>query len=106
MEAATRADIEDVLALIQQFAERVDQRFEAIGQRFEAMDRRFEAIDRRLDRMGESLVGVQTQMVAMTKWSDRFDRDQNATLATQTAQQRAIDELAARVAKLEQRKAS
>jgi hypothetical protein len=99
MEAATRADIEDVLALIQQFAERVDQRFEA-------MDRRFEAIDRRLDRMGESLVGVQTQMVAMTKWSDRFDRDQNATLATQTAQQRAIDELAARVAKLEQRKAS
>jgi archaellum component FlaC len=99
MEAATRADIEDVLALIQQFAERVDQRFEA-------MDRRFEAIDRRLDRMAESLVGVQTQMVAMTKWSDRFDRDQNATLATQTAQQRAIDELAARVAKLEQRKAS
>ena len=110
MEPATKADIENVvtliqhnnenmLALIQQFAERVDQRFEA-------MDRRFEAIDRRLDRMGESLVGVQTQMVAMTKWSDRFDRDQNATLATQTAQQRAIDELAARVAKLEQRKAS
>jgi hypothetical protein len=64
MEAATKADIEDVLALIQQVAERVDQRFEAI--------------DRRLDRMGEALVGVQTQMVAMTKWSDRFDRDQNA----------------------------
>jgi hypothetical protein len=103
MEAATKADIEDVLALIQQVAERVDQRFEAMDRR---LDQRFEAIDRRLDRMGEALIGVQTQMVAMAKWSDRFDRDQNATLATQTAQQRAIDELAARVAKLEQRKAS
>jgi septal ring factor EnvC (AmiA/AmiB activator) len=88
-----------VLAFIQQFADRVDRRFEAQD--------RFEAIDRRLDRMSETLVGIQSQMVAMTKWSDRFDRDQNATLATQTAQQRAIDELSARVAKLEQqRKAS
>jgi hypothetical protein len=104
MEVATKADIENVLALIQQVADRVDQRFEAMEQRFE---RRFEAIDRRLDRMSETLVGIQSQMVAMTKWSDRFDRDQNATLATQTAQQRAIDELSARVAKLEQqRKAS
>ena len=104
MEPATKADIESVvtliqhnnenmLTLIQQFAERVDQRFEAI--------------DRRLDRMGESLVFVQSQMGSLTKWADRLDRDQNAALATQTAQQRAIDELAARVTKLEQqRKAS
>jgi hypothetical protein len=47
-----------VLAFIQQFADRVDRRFEAQD--------RFEAIDRRLDRMSETLVGIQSQMVAMT----------------------------------------
>ncbi len=45
-------------------------------------------------------------MAAMTRWADRFDRDHIAVMQTQAAQQRAIDDLAAPVTKLEQRKAS
>ena len=98
-EAATKADIENVLTLLQ-------QHFESIDRRFEAMDRRFEAIDNRLDRIADTLASVQNQMAAMTRWADRFDRDHNAILQTQSAQQRAIDDLAARVSRLEERRAS
>jgi len=66
---------ENMLTLIPEFVDRVDQRFEAL-------ERRLEGIDRRLDRMGESLVFMQSQMASLTKWADRLDRDQNATLAT------------------------
>ena len=42
-QAATKGDVENVIALIQQLNARLDQRFEAI-------DRRFEAVENRLDR--------------------------------------------------------
>lgn len=100
MEAATKADIENVVTLVHQLVDRMDQRFEGL-------EHRFDAINNRLDRITDTLVGVQNQMAAMTKWADRFDRDLSATLATQVVQQRAIDSLVDRVSKLEsQRKAS
>jgi septal ring factor EnvC (AmiA/AmiB activator) len=114
-EGATKADLnslgENIIALIQQLGERIDQRFDALSdaveKRFEAVEKRFEAVEIRLDRISDTLVGVQSQMAAMTRWSDRFDREHSATLATQAGQQRAIDELVARVARLEsQREAS
>lgn len=95
-EVATKDDLENIIALIQQLGDRFDQRFDAV-------DKRFDAVENRLDRVSDTLVGVQSQMAAMTRWADRFDRDHSATLATQAAQQRAIDELAARVARLESR---
>lgn len=107
-EGATKADLknlgENIIALIQQLGERFDQRFDALSG---AVDKRFEAVEIRLDRISDTLVGVQSQMAGMTRWSDRFDREHSATLATQAAQQHAIDNLVARVARLEsQRKAS
>jgi TolB-like protein len=59
-----------------------------------------------LDRITDTLAGVQNQMAAMTRWADRFDRDHTAIIQTQSAQQRAIDELAARITRLEAQKAS
>src|SRR5438552_1943345 len=111
-ETATRADIENVVNLVRQLSERLDQRVEAVvsliqqlgerlDQRFEAVDRRFEAVENRLERINDNLAAVQSQMAAMTRWADRLDRDHSAILATQTAQQRAIDDLAARVVRLE-----
>ena len=77
-EAATKADIENVVTLLQ-------QHFDTVDRRFEAMDRRFEAIDNRLDRIAETLAGVQSQMAAVTRWADRFDRDHTAILQTESA---------------------
>jgi archaellum component FlaC len=85
---------ENVITLIQQVAERIDHRFDEV-------DHRFDASDNRLDRINDTLVGVQNQMAAMTKWADRFDREINTTKATQVAQQRAIDSLVDRVSRLE-----
>jgi septal ring factor EnvC (AmiA/AmiB activator) len=91
---ASKADIDNVVNLIQQLGERLDQRFEAVN-------RRFEAVENRLDRIGDTLAAVQAQMAGMTRWADRLDRDHSAVLATQTAQQRTIDDLVARIARLE-----
>jgi len=88
-EPATKADIESVVLLLQRMNDR--------------MDHRFEAIENRLDRISDTLVGVQSQMAAVTRWSDRLDRDHGANLGTQAAQRRAMDDLAARVTRLEQR---
>jgi hypothetical protein len=103
-EAASKADIENVVELIQQLGERFDQRFDLAN---DSVTRRFEAVENRLDRIADTLVGVQSQMAGITRWADRFDREHIAVLATQGAQQRIIDDLINRVTRLEtQRKAS
>jgi hypothetical protein len=102
-EPATKGDIENVVLLLEQMTERIDHRFEEVDKRFDAVDRRFEVIENRLDRMNDALVYVQGQMAAITRWSDRMDRNHSAQLGTQEAQQRAIDGLAERVTRLEQR---
>ena len=96
-EPATKRDIERVIDLIVQLHQELDRRFEAV-------DRRFEAVQGQMDRFGESLFGIQTQMAAVTKWADRLDRDNHSMIGTQAAQQRAIDELAARVSRLEEQR--
>jgi hypothetical protein len=67
---------------------------EDMNHRFEAVDRRFEVLDRRTERISES-------MAAMTRWADKLDRDSLGLTGTQAAQQRAIDDLAARVNRIE-----
>ena len=104
-EAADRRS-EALLHLIEQMNERMDQRFEAVGKRFDALDRRLGLMDSRLDRIGEGVSGVQFQLAAVTRWADRLDNDHNAVVATQNAQQLAIDDLAARVARLERQQKS
>ena len=90
-----------VLHILQQMTERMDQRFDD-------MERRFVSVDSRLDRVNDTLASVQTQMGAltsqmgaMTRWSDRFDREHTSLIQTQAAQQKAIDELAKRLSRLE-----
>lgn len=65
---ATKRDIERVVELVQQL--------------HQDLDRRLEAMDRRLDRITESMVAIQGQLAAVTRWSDRVDRDYNTLLAT------------------------
>ena len=67
---------------------------EDMNHRFEAVDRRFEVLDRRTERISDS-------MAAMTRWADKLDRDSLSLTGTQAAQQRAIDDLAARVNRIE-----
>ncbi len=50
-EAATKQDIENILALLRQNFERIDRRFESV-------DRRFDAMESRLDRISETIAGV------------------------------------------------
>jgi len=61
-EAATRADIDEVLGIMKDFMgqtsaqfESIDHRFESIDQRFESIDHRFESIDHRFDEINERL---------------------------------------------------
>ena len=72
-----------------------------MGRRFEEVDRRFNGVERRIDRVSEGLQGVEARMGALNKWADTLDRDNTALGATQAAQQRAIDQLAARVTRIE-----
>jgi uncharacterized coiled-coil protein SlyX len=90
-----------LLNLLNQINERIDQRFDE-------MERRFGSVDSRLDRVNDTLASVQTQMGAltsqmgaMTRWSDRFDREHTSIMQTQSAQQKAIDDLAKRLSRLE-----
>ncbi len=92
-EPVTRADIEKVELLIQQLNER-------IGQLLEGVDARLGLLDRRADKVGDLLVGVQTETAGLMEWSERMDRH---TLNSEKAQQIAIDNLADRVTRLERR---
>jgi chromosome segregation ATPase len=94
-QAATKADIENVVNLIQQLAERMDQRFDAV-------DRRFEALEQRMDRLENRMTALEFQMAGINRNLDQSGRTISSLAATQAAQQRAIDELAARVTRLEE----
>ena len=72
-----------------------------LDRRFAEVDRRFEGLDRRMERINEGMRAVEVRMAALSKWADNIDRDNVNTAATQAAQQRAIDQLAARVARIE-----
>jgi len=101
-----------VAAAEQRMTERQERSMEALtanlsdlrdemNARFETVDRRFEALERRFERTSETLRSIDTRMGALTKWADTLDRDNLALANTQAGQQRAIDDLAARVANLE-----
>jgi len=103
---------EIVTASEQRMMERQERAMEALtanlsdlrnemNSRFETVDRRFESLERRLERTSETLISIDSRMSALTKWADTLDRDNLALANTQSAQQRTIDDLAARVAKLE-----
>jgi archaellum component FlaC len=74
-----------------------------VNRRFDAVDRRFEAMDNRLDRLGNSVAYVESQMAAFTRWAERLDKQQTTSLDTQRGQQHAVDQLARRITKIEEK---
>ena len=80
----------------------MNRRFEEMDRRFEEVDRSFEQVDRQMDRMGEILISMDSRMTALSRWAERLDRDNPELHSTQVAQKRAVDELAARVASMEE----
>jgi chromosome segregation ATPase len=62
---------------------------------------RLETLERRTDAVLVTLMSVDTRMSALTRQNDRLERDNGAMLANDAAQQRAFDQLALRVTKLE-----
>lgn len=69
--------------------------------RFDKTDARFDTLERRTDRMETHLQSLILQTAGMNKSLTDAERIDSNFAATQSAQQRAIDDLAARVAKLE-----
>ena len=98
----TLAQFERALGLLAEtIAAEFSQTREEIGRRFELNDRRLTAIESHLDRVSDTAVGILAQLAAVTRGADRNDRTQREIIATQTAQQQAIDDLARRLREIE-----
>ena len=91
---------DSVAELMSRVVERIDARIDTLEHR---MEQRFEALERHVNRIGDQMAGFNQQMAALSRWAEHSDRDATAVLSTQAAQQRAIDDLTARVTKLERR---
>jgi chromosome segregation ATPase len=72
-----------------------------INARFDRVDQRLDTIERRTERMETNLGALLMQTAGMSKSLTDAERIDSAMAATQAAQQRAIDQLAQRVARLE-----
>jgi hypothetical protein len=90
------ANNEVLLAAMRAIEEHVDLRFDGL-------DKRLDLVERRLDRLDSRFSVFEFQMAGIGKAitvGEKFDGEWSGT---RVAQQRAIDELARRVAKIEQR---
>lgn len=114
----TQEDLEQIRALIsannqvlfaamRAIEEHVDRSIaelrDEFAKRFDHVERRLEQVERRLDRLDTRFGVFEFQMVGIGKSITAGERLDSEFTATQIAQQRAIDELARRVAKIEQR---
>jgi hypothetical protein len=90
-----------VVELIASVADRIDKRFAALEA---IMNTRFDALEARMDRLESRMSNMEFQMAAMNRSFDQRDRIISQITATQMAQQKAIEDLAARLAKLEQQR--
>jgi hypothetical protein len=77
--------------------------FARIYQRFDQVAQRFQALEARQDRTDATLTLIQIQTAGMSKSLADAERIDSRMTATQMAQQQMINDLARRVAKLEQR---
>lgn len=112
----THEDREQIGAIVRQAISANNQvLFEAIRASEEHLEHRIDEVDRRLDHVTERLdhltermdgisqimLTMDARLAALTRANEGVQRDHGGILQTQAAQQRAIDALAARVAKLE-----
>jgi CII-binding regulator of phage lambda lysogenization HflD len=67
----------------------------------QALTSRMDTLERRFDNQLPIILSIDQRLGALTRQSDRLERDNGAVLSNQAAQQRAFDQLAARVTRLE-----
>jgi septal ring factor EnvC (AmiA/AmiB activator) len=96
-DATLNQRFEAMAELIHQLAERMDERFDKV-------DQRFTAVEQRLDRMENRMTAMEFQMAGINRSVDSSDRQFSQVLVTQGAQQKALDDLAARVTRLERQR--
>ena len=98
-QAVTHAELRDSLdRAVEAIALNVSERLADLR---DELTRRLEGTSIRLDRIDTRLAAIELQNSGIQKWMASTERLQSQTLGTQSAQQRVIDDLAARVAKLE-----
>jgi hypothetical protein len=66
-----------------------------------SIDRHFQTIERRLDNLAPVIVSAEARMATFTRSVDQLISAHDENASTQTAQQQAIDQLAARVTRIE-----
>jgi chromosome segregation ATPase len=74
---------------------------EEIIRRIEELSRRIETLERRFEILAPVILSVDTRMGAFTRAVDQLLTTHDQTANTVTAQQRAIDQLVARVTRIE-----
>lgn len=79
-------------------------------QRIDGLERslglRIDGLERRFDTIASVVLSVDARMGALTRWADTSEKSHAQLTAAQAAQQRAIDQLSQRIAKLEQQKSN
>ncbi len=68
---------------------------------FGQMTARFDVIEKRVDRLDTRLLAIEIQLTGLNRSQSQEDQILSKITATQMAQQRAIDDLTARLSKLE-----
>ena len=61
-QVATKTDVVELRAAINNLEERFEQRFEGVDQRFEGVDRRFEQVDKRFDQVDKRFEQVDKRL--------------------------------------------
>lgn len=102
--AARQEPLERLVIDLKESLERETQTLgERMDRRFDQVEQRFDTLERRMDRFETTLGMIQLQTAGMSKSLADAERIDSRMTATQMAQQQAIDDLARRVAKIEQR---
>lgn len=101
--ALISANNEVLFAAMRAIEEHVDRKFDEVYKRLDHIEQRLELIERRVDRLDSRFSVFEFQMAGIGKALTAGDKFDSELSNTQVAQQRAIDELARRVAKIEQR---
>jgi chromosome segregation ATPase len=105
MEARHNAGMQELNVGMQQMEARLNLLIESVsqslGREMHDVAARVGRIEIRLDRVETRLTNIEQQLVGINRSLDRGERDASETAATQRAQQKAIDDLVARVTRLE-----
>jgi|SRR5580658_634975 hypothetical protein len=101
--SAISANNQVLFAAMRAIEEHVDLKFDEVYKRLDHIEQRLDLIERRVDRLDSRFSVFEFQMAGIGKALTAGEKFDGELSGTQAAQQRAIDELARRVAKIEQR---